>query len=106
MELLARVKRMLTLAGNVNDHGPIIWGAFQYHYDRREVIYGSKIISLRCTENEIFHALIVHAPNVATYSTLAKSVWGDDYPGAADSLKVHVRHLRQKIENDPSQPRI
>ena len=42
--------------------------------------------------------------HVVTHSSLAEAVWGDDYPGAADSLKVHIRRLREKIETDPSHP--
>ena len=42
--------------------------------------------------------------HVVTHSSLAEAVWGDDYPGAADSLKVHIRRLREKVEADPSHP--
>jgi two-component system KDP operon response regulator KdpE len=47
-----------------------------------------------------------NAGHVVTHSSLAEAVWGNDYPGAADSLKVHIRRLREKIEPDPSHPQL
>ena len=46
------------------------------------------------------------AGQVVTHSSLAETLWGDDYPGAADTLKVHIRHLREKLEADPSHPQL
>ncbi len=43
---------------------------------------------------------------VVTHSSLAEAVWGIDYPDAADSLRVHIRRLRTKLEADPSDPKI
>jgi DNA-binding response OmpR family regulator len=37
---------------------------------------------------------------------LATAVWGDGYEGAINSLKVHIRHLREKLEIDPNNPNI
>jgi DNA-binding response OmpR family regulator len=42
---------------------------------------------------------------VVSYSNLAEKVWGEDYNGSVDSLRVHIRRLREKIEADPSHPR-
>ena len=44
--------------------------------------------------------------HVVAYSRLAEAVWGQDYPSAAGSLKVHIRRLRQKLEADPSDPQL
>ena len=40
------------------------------------------------------------------YSGLAEIMWGDDYPGSTESLRVHINRLREKIEKDPANPRI
>jgi two-component system response regulator VicR len=37
---------------------------------------------------------------------MAKAVWGNDYPGAANTIKVHIRHLREKLEEDPGNPQL
>jgi two-component system KDP operon response regulator KdpE len=47
-----------------------------------------------------------NADRVVTHSELAESVWGKDYGDAADALKVYIRRLRQKLEEDPSQPKL
>ena len=39
-----------------------------------------------------------------TYSGLAEIMWGDDYPGSTESLRVHINRLREKIEKDPANP--
>jgi two-component system KDP operon response regulator KdpE len=44
--------------------------------------------------------------HVVTYSSLADAVWGGDYPDSANSLKVYIRRLREKIEDDPGNPRL
>jgi two-component system KDP operon response regulator KdpE len=43
--------------------------------------------------------------HVVTYTSLAEAVWGNDYPDAANSLKVYVRRLREKVEDDPGEPK-
>lgn len=39
-----------------------------------------------------------------TYDALCEAVWGADYYGYENSLNVHIRHLREKIEADPGRP--
>jgi len=43
---------------------------------------------------------------VVTHSTLAEAIWGENYPDATNALKVHILRLRQKLEADPSQPKL
>jgi DNA-binding response OmpR family regulator len=43
---------------------------------------------------------------VVTHSNLADFVWGEDYPGSIDSLKVYVHRLREKLETDPQDPQL
>jgi two-component system KDP operon response regulator KdpE len=71
-----------------------------------QLYIGEKEIGLTVTENHILGHLMKNAGHVVTHSNLAEAVWGDDYPGATDSLKVHIRRLREKIEEDPGKPRI
>ena len=44
-------------------------------------------------------------PQIVTYDALCEAVWGGDYYGYENSLNVHIRHLREKVEEQPSQPR-
>jgi len=105
LEFLARVKALIRRQNPWEEEklvcGPLRLDAIsgQLHYDGRE-------IALTVTENHILTHLMKNAGRVVPHSSLAEAVWGDDYPGAADSLKVHIRRLREKIEADPSHPQL
>jgi two-component system, OmpR family, response regulator VicR len=71
-----------------------------------ELNYKDKEISLTPTESRILNHLMRNAGQVVTHSSLADAVWGEDYPGAVDSLKVYIRRLREKLEVEPQQPQI
>ena len=104
LELLARVKALIRRqAGSSNDQ-PLTVGTIQFDPNVFQVRKDNKEISLTRTEGSIFYHLLRNAGNVVNYSSLAETVWGDDYPGSADSLKVYIRRLREKLEIDPSNP--
>lgn len=105
LELLARVKAVVR-RGSVMEKDPsIICGPFLLDPAMRTVIYGDRQISLTRSQSIILLELMRHAGNVITHANLAEKLWGDDYPDAAASLKVHIRHLRKKIEPESSHPR-
>lgn len=106
MELVARIKRLYLDSAEIDGSSPVLFGDLTYDYNRRTVTFRNQTITLRCLENEILNKLIKESPYPVTYSSLSKSAWGDYYEGAVDSLKVHIRHLRQRLEEDPSTPKI
>jgi len=69
-----------------------------------EVHINGKVARLTPTECKMLHLLALNANDVCTASQIVAHVWG--YAGEADSglIKAHIRHLRQKIEPDPSNP--
>lgn len=105
LELLARVKALIRRQTPTEEEsltsGPLRLEATsgQLHLDGKE-------IALTITESRILAHLMRNSGHVVTHSSLAEAVWGNDYPGAADSLKVHIRRLREKIESNPSQPKL
>ncbi|MCX6000572.1 MAG: response regulator transcription factor, partial [Chloroflexi bacterium] len=106
MELLARVK-VLALRSSPREKGPpMICGLIYFHPPARQLLYRGKPIQITATEADILYELMKDVGRVVTYSTLAQAVWGGEYPGAADSLKVHVDRLRGKIEADPGCPQL
>ena len=62
-------------------------------------------IALTATELSLLHKLAENRGHIVTYDALCSAVWGADYYGYENSLGVHIRHLRQKLEENPSQPR-
>lgn len=61
-------------------------------------------VSLTATERTILQKLYDNRGHIVTYDALCESVWGSDCYGYENSLNVHIRHLREKIEENPSQP--
>ena len=49
--------------------------------------------------------LVENRGRIVTFDALCEAVWGAGYYGYENSLNVHIRHLREKIEADPSHPR-
>jgi two-component system KDP operon response regulator KdpE len=84
----------------------VISGPLRLDATTGQLRYDGKEIALTITESRILNHLMKNAGHVTTHSSLAEAVWGDDYPGVVDSLKVHIRRLREKIEADPSHPQL
>ena len=72
---------------------------------RNEVSLHGKVLRLTPTESRVLHLLAVNANDVCTLEQIVAHVWG--FGDATDTtlIKAHVRHLREKIELDPSKPR-
>lgn len=112
-ELLARVRACLRRAANSseeeNAQQPEILtsedGYLSVNALRRQVRAGSQEVKLTPTEFELLWQLMLHAGRVLTHRTLLRAVWGPEYGEEADYLRVYVRQLRLKIEEQPSQPR-
>ena len=105
LEFLARVKALIRRQG-ATEAETLSYGPLRLDTTIGQLNYDGKDISLTVTESHIMAHLIRNGGRAVTHSSLAEAVWGDDYPGAADSLKVHIRRLREKIEEDPSRPRL
>jgi two-component system alkaline phosphatase synthesis response regulator PhoP len=55
-------------------------------------------------EYDLLHVLMSHAGRVVSRADLLDQVWGVDWLGDTRTLDVHVRWLREKVEEDPSRP--
>lgn len=61
-------------------------------------------IMLTAKEIAILKKLCENRGNIVTFDTLCQTVWGDQYYGYENTVMVHIRRLRKKIEADPSKP--
>ena len=73
-------------------------------FERGEVIRQGQRIQLTAKEYEILKALSRNAGKIVTIDTLCEAAWGDNPYGYENSLMAHIRHIREKIEADPSKP--
>lgn len=66
---------------------------------------GGQSVSLTAKELILLQKLYRNRGNIVTFDALCQAAWNDDYYGYENVLMVHMRHLREKIEEDPSHPR-
>ena len=106
LELLARINVRMRDKESIAGDPPLTFGPVRFNPQTHQLVYREKEINLTAIEAHITQRLIKNAGRVATYSVLAEEVWGEDYPGSVESLRVHIRRLREKIEADPSHPQL
>jgi DNA-binding response OmpR family regulator len=107
-ELTARVKSVLrrasgTLAPQIAQ-GELTAGVISLSLDAHEVAVAGKSVVLTSREFELLAFLMMHPRRVFTREELLERVWGYSF-GDKSTVTVHVRRLREKIEDDPAQPR-
>ncbi len=107
-ELIARVKaniRRLTLADTDTSGNNVIYaGKLTIDLDRYEVLKEEKTIELTLREFELLKFLATQANQIFTREQLLKDVWGYEYFGDIRTVDVTVRRLREKVEDDSSEP--
>ena len=81
------------------EHGLVV------DYAHRVVQSGGKEVHLTPTEYDLLCELTRNAGKVLTHKELLQRVWGPDYSGENTYLRTFMRHLRQKLEPNPAQPR-
>lgn len=105
-ELLARIRAALRRAAGA--HGPtavVDVGDLRVDLDRREVTLGGAAVRLTPTEFDLLKTLATHVGRVLTHGYLLGAVWGPEYAGESQVLRVFIGQLRRKIEDNPSLPR-
>jgi two-component system alkaline phosphatase synthesis response regulator PhoP len=85
----------------VLEAGPIVM-----NLDGRRVFCSDQEVELQPRLFELLHYLIQNRGTVLTRDQLLQNVWGYDYAGDTRTVDVHVRWLREKIEDDPANPRL
>ena len=107
-ELVARMRAVLRRAPSPEDDldGEVLEvGDLRLDPDRHEVELRGAPVALPLKEFELLELLMANAGRVLTREVLIDRVWGPHYVGDTKTLDVHVKRLRSRIEDDPSQPR-
>lgn len=84
--------------------GKVVVGDLTVDRARRMATLGESTLALRPKEFELLHYLAQHPGIVHSRDALLHKVWGYDFPMGTRTVDVHVRWLRQKIEDDPAKP--
>jgi len=110
-ELLARVRAMLRRADMsglqpAGEQNNLKIGGLEIDTGRHQAFYGGSSLDLTPKEYDLLAFLARNKGFVFSREQLLEKVWGYDYTGDTRTVDVHIRWLRQKIETDPSHPRI
>ena len=80
-------------------------GDLKLDCDSRRVFIGSREVNLTAKEFDVLQLLVFNPNKVYSRENLLNIVWGYEYPGDVRTVDVHIRRLREKIEENPSEPK-
>ena len=111
LEVKARIKAIVRRTSKIRQQVKedaskvIVSGDMRIDLDSRRVFIENKEVNLTAKEFDLLELLILNPNKVYNREKLLNLVWGYDYPGDVRTVDVHVRRLREKIENNPSEPK-
>lgn len=105
-ELLARIRAALRRAAGARGPSAVVEaGELRVDFDRRHVTLDGGEVRLTPTEFDLLKVLVANAGRVLTHGYLLRTVWGPEYEGESQVLRVFIGQLRRKVERDPARPR-
>ncbi len=109
LEVKARIKAIMRRSdskGSAKETASVLEsGSMRLDCDGRRAYISGKEIGLTAKEFEVLELLMRNPNKVYGRENLLKLVWGSDYPGDVRTVDVHIRRLREKIEDNPSEPK-
>ncbi len=110
LELVARVKSQLrryTELGNITEENSNIFktGELVINDDLKEVMVEGNIVKMTPIEYNILLLLVKNQGKVFSINQIYESIWNEDAIGADNTVAVHIRHIREKIEINPKEPK-
>ncbi|KOF56087.1 MULTISPECIES: response regulator transcription factor [Clostridium] len=104
-ELIARVKAVLRRTKVEYNDKIYKFSDISIDFQKHEVIKNNEKIELTLKEFELLEVLVKNKGRVMTRDFLLDKIWGYEYVGETRTVDVHIRHLRQKIEQDDKNPK-
>lgn len=111
LELVARVKSQLrrytSLGSTVKNENEAVYttGGLSINDDLKEVTVDGETVKLTPIEYNILLLLVKNQGKVFSIEQIYESIWNEDAIGADNTVAVHIRHIREKIEINPKEPR-
>jgi DNA-binding response OmpR family regulator len=109
-ELISRIRALLRRAyGDLSASATakrLVFDSIVIDLERMQVRRGGQLVDLTPTEFRLLHYLVSHPGQPLSRDALIEAVWGYDAAiGSHRTVDVHIRHLREKLEDNPAQPR-
>ena len=109
VEVLARVRsqvrRYMSLGGGEKKQSHLTCGGIEMDDKAKTVTVDGESVNLTPTEYDILKLFLQHPGEVISPKDIYRKVWNDAPYGAESTVAVHIRHLREKIEINPAEPR-
>lgn len=110
LELVARVKsnlRRYTSLGSLNEESKALYqvGGLMMNDDTKEVSVDGEAVKLTPIEYNILLLLVKNPGRVFSINQIYENIWNEDAIGADNTVAVHIRHIREKIEINPREPK-
>lgn len=109
LEVKARMKAIIRRTNKTGKKADtknrITCGDMVIERENRRVFIGEKEINLTAKEFDVLELLAMNPNQVYSRDKLLTLVWGEDYPGDARTVDVHIRRLREKVETNSSEPK-
>ena len=110
IEVIARVRSQLRRymqlgSNNINSKNSFVIGNIELNDIKKQVFVDGELVSLTPTEFEILKLLMKNEGAVLSPKEIYRKVWKEECIGAESTVAVHIRHLREKIEINPAEPR-
>lgn len=108
LEVKARIKATLRRSRRAvtdNNSNQIVKGDLKLDIDARRVMIKDTEVNLTAKEFDLLELLVNNPNKVYSREQLLSIVWGYEYPGDVRTVDVHVRRLREKIEENPKEPK-
>ncbi|WP_343247615.1 response regulator transcription factor [Diplocloster hominis] len=110
LELIARVKSQLrryTQLGNIQESGSQVFqtGGLKVNDELKEVTVDGEQVKLTPIEYKILLLLVKNQGKVFSIDQIYENIWNEEAIAADNTVAVHIRHIREKIEINPKEPR-
>lgn len=99
------LKRNLMIPKSEAETRIITFGPFEIDERKVEVRKNKEVLDLKPKEFKMFLYMANHLNQIISKERFCDEVWGEDFIGFDNTIMVHIRRLREKIEDDPSKPR-
>jgi two-component system, OmpR family, KDP operon response regulator KdpE len=104
-ELTARLRAILRRAPGENEPSVIAFGDIEIDLAARIVKRGGAEVRLTAKEYAMLRMLVIHRGKVVTHGQMLRELWGPKSEDNTHYLRVHMTHIRQKLEAEPHKPR-
>ena len=104
-ELIARVKALIRRTSSSMPDHIYKFSNISIDFNKHEILKDDTKIDLTLKEFELLEILIKNKGRVMTRDFLLDKIWGYEYIGETRTVDVHIRHLRQKVEDDDKSPK-